>query len=496
MRAADISLLAVLAIVSGMLASPPMRSWSGQRRLLLCALLGGILLIELLFRRFYWQVAPADAACLLLAMVCFYVGRMGPIPLRIISTVALVLAGMSLLCLIALPLFHLPRPTGPYLVGTRIVHLTDPSRGDSSFPSGKRELMVQVWYPTDSRSEPLAPYRKWSDTRAISSYDAFLKTHSRLNAPVSVRGGTHPVLLFNPAWGGLRTQNTYQTEELASYGYIVIAIDHTHNSSRVAFPDGEVVRAAMVQSIDDFTNSSFERQMAIAEEELDAQAKDDSFVLDAFSAANGKPDSPWFGTMDMSRVGALGHSFGGAVSVEASFRDPRVRAALNMDGWMYGRIARESLAKPIFVMYEQGWPANKSQLALEMSSDSPTDRMNLWDYRNLQRTLSEHGGYVLTISGTKHMNFSDRALYSPMRRVTDSGDIDPVLAHRIINRYTLAFFSQTLEGKEEPILDQVSPPYPQVHFSKWSAPSSERQENHAEAMQTVSAAGPSRPGIR
>ncbi|HEX5234139.1 MAG TPA: hypothetical protein VFW25_02285 [Silvibacterium sp.] len=467
-RAADIALLAVLTIVSGLLAAPFMRSWIGHRRLLFYVLLGGILLSQLLFRRFYWQVAPADAACLLLALGCLLIGRIGAIHLSVISAVAFVLTGMSLVCLIVLPLFRLPRPTGPYLVGTRNVRLIDPHQSDSSFPSGRRELMVQVWYPTDSRLEPLGPYRRWADTTVISSYDAFLKTHSHLNAPVSLRGGAHPVLLFNPAWGGLRTQNTYQTEELASYGYIVIAIDHTHNSARVAFPDGELVKASAVQSIDDFTNSTFDKQMAIANQELDTQAKDDSFVLDAFSAANDTPDSPWFRTMDMRRVGVFGHSFGGAASVEACFRDSRIRAALNMDGWMYGRIARKPLQKPLFLMYEQGWPPDEKQLSIQTGSDSPTDRMNVWDYHNLQRTLSEYGGYVLTLFGTKHMNFSDRSLYSPIRRMTDSGGIDPNLAHRIINRYTLAFFSHALNGTYEPILDQTSPvPYPQVHFSEW-----------------------------
>lgn len=474
MRIADIAFLAGLLAVSGSCAAAPLRPLGWQRRLVCCAVLAGMVLVQILFRRLYWQLLPAGAGCVALAFACMVAGRTGTFSFRLTSLAAMGMAATSFAFLLALPLFRLPRPAGPRAVGTRIVHLIDPGRADSDSPGGRRELMVQVWYPTDSLSQPTAPYRRWQETTAVSSYDAFLKTHSHLNAPISRRGGPHPVLLFNPAWGGSRTQNTYQMEYLASFGYVVIAVDHTHNSSLVAFPDGQVVKAAPVQSIDDFTDSSFEKQMNIADQELDAQARDDSFVLDAFAAMNLDPDSSWFRTLDMERVGAFGHSFGGATSVETCFRDPRVRAALNMDGWMYGEIGREPLAKPLFVMYEQGWPPNEKELTREAHSNSPTDEMGLWDLRNLMRTLSRRGGYLLTIEKTKHMNFSDRSLYSPIRRFTDSGSIDPALAHRIINEYTLAFFDQTLRGKHEPLLNQSSQPYSLARFAQWTAPPSNK----------------------
>src|ERR1700759_1143074 len=45
----------------------------------------------------------------------------------------------------------LPEPTGAYRVGTSVFHLTDTSRADtlSKSPGQLRELMFQVWYPTD-----------------------------------------------------------------------------------------------------------------------------------------------------------------------------------------------------------------------------------------------------------------------------------------------------------------------------------------------------------
>lgn len=474
MRFDDILTLGVVIAGSCILLTPAMRL-RGFQRLTFCVLLVGILLAQIVFRRFYWQTFPVDCACLVLLGAFIWLNGSRTLPCRLAVLSALLFAGISAACLIVLPIFRLPRPTGPYAVGTRIVHLVDSSREDSAFPSGKRELMVQVWYPAGSTSQRLAPYRRWKETSLLSSYDAFLKTHSHLDAPVSRHGSPYPVLLFNPAWGGWRTQNTYQAEELASHGYIVIAIDHTHNSSVVAFPDGQVIRAAPGRSIDDFTNSSFEEEVKVGDQEVDTQAKDDIFVLDTFSASDDDPHGPWFQTLDLERVGAFGHSFGGATSVETCFRDPRVRAALNMDGWMYGEISRKSLNKPLFVMYEEGWPPNAKEIAKASDSSSPEDRMDMWDIHNLYRTLSDHGGYLLTIHDTKHFNFTDRALYSPISRLTDSGSIDPALAHRIINQYTLAFFSQALNGQQDPFLNPARQPHAQAKFTRWGPPSSDEK---------------------
>lgn len=467
MRLKDILPIQLLLALAILLAFRGLRQWARPARLLWASAIVILLALQIAFRQFYWQLLPADLAGLLLAIAWLRLGRLGTLSSRLFSLASLLLLGTSFACLFLLPLFRLPAPTGPYPVGTRILCLTDASRADATFPGGHRELMVQVWYPAAGRDQPLASYRRWKETTMLSSYDAFLKTHSHLNAAISRRGSPFPVLLFNPAWGGERTQNTYETEDLASHGYIVIAIDHTHNSSLVAFPDGQVVRAASVQPIDDFINSTFEKQMSIADRELDTQAKDDIFVLNAFAAKNANPGSPWFHTLDMQRIGAFGHSFGGATSVEACFRDPRIRAALNMDGWMYGEIAQKSLDKPLFVMYEEGWPPDATQRAREMHSSQPGDRTDIWDLRNLNRTLTQHGGYLLTIHNTRHMNFSDRSLYSPIRRLTDSGSIDPVLAHRIINQYTLAFFDHVLKGWPEPLLNPSHQPWAPASFSKW-----------------------------
>ena len=61
------------------------------------------------------------------------------------------------------------------------------------------------------------------------------KTHARVGVPV--KQGKHPVVLFSPGLGFSRFLNTALLEDLASQGYLVVAMDHTHESP-VEFPGG------------------------------------------------------------------------------------------------------------------------------------------------------------------------------------------------------------------------------------------------------------------
>ena len=89
------------------------------------------------------------------------------------------------------------------------------------------------------------------------------------------------------------------------------------------------------------------------------------------------------------------------------------------------------------------------------------------DIDNLNRTMRAFGGYTLTIRGSRHFNFTDRSLYSPLRRLTDSGMISPQRAQQIVEAYTLQFFAHTLQGQPAPLLAANNSPYKEVQFDNW-----------------------------
>lgn len=159
-----------------------------------------------------------------------------------------------------MPLFHLQEPTGPYKVGTITYDWTDSSRREEKCNGAdvKRELMVQVWYPAENTENlKKAPYTKDAPEiiRGLEKY-YFIKpfllrklkdvqTHSFINAQLSSKSVKYPVLIFSHGMVGSRNQNTFQAEELASHGYIVVAVDHPYYAAATVFSDGRVAESTI-----------------------------------------------------------------------------------------------------------------------------------------------------------------------------------------------------------------------------------------------------------
>jgi dienelactone hydrolase len=334
-------------------------------------------------------------------------------------------------------------------------------------PPRPREIMVQIWYPAVPHGQHLASYRRRRETTLLSSYMAVLKTHSYENAPVATRGAPFPVLLFNPAWAGERTQNTYQMEDLASHGFVVVGIDHPYNSGPVAFPDGRVIPPTEAHDISDFQHTTVAQQMSIGDKEVHIEAGDDALVLNTLAAGDLNPHSPWFGRVDTNDAGAFGHSFGGAVAAQICYQDPRVKAALNEDGWMFGDVSTHGLDKPYLFMDDDTPAISPAQLQSASAQTRRESSLDVTDLEHLDGTLRRFGGYYLLIRGSEHFNFADRSLYSPIRRLTDSGSVSPQAAHRIIEAYTLQFFSHYLRNQPAPLLAANNSPYKEAEFENW-----------------------------
>ena len=82
----------------------------------------------------------------------------------------------------------------------------------------------------------------------------------------------------------------------------------------------------------EFTIGPLERVQAAAEKELKRQTDDDLFVLNQLQSINKDAKSPFYGRIIANTAGAFGHSFGGAVAAQLCYLDPRIRAALDLDG--------------------------------------------------------------------------------------------------------------------------------------------------------------------
>jgi hypothetical protein len=205
---------------------------------------------------------------------------------------------------------ELPAPTGAAPVGVRGVHLVDAARTDPRVPDKPhRELMVTVHYPADRDNGSLedlalAPYtseqvalhwgRSMGATMGIrpDAVNWQFRTHAREHAPVAP--GRHPVVIYTPPPGKPRFAATSLAQDLASHGYIVVAVDHTHESPVVEFPGRRLEEGGL-----DWQAAS----VATRSELLSMRADDIEFVATHLDALGDE----LAGAVDVDRIAALGH---------------------------------------------------------------------------------------------------------------------------------------------------------------------------------------------
>jgi dienelactone hydrolase len=60
------------------------------------------------------------------------------------------------------------------------------------------------------------------------------------------------------------------------------------------------------------------------------------------------------GHLDLTRLGVLGMSFGGATTGEFSLQDSRCKAGMNMDGFQRGHVMKQPLSVPFLYFAHEG----------------------------------------------------------------------------------------------------------------------------------------------
>ena len=470
MRLFEVILIAILLAAAVVQMTKSLPGWSR----FLTALAVLVALWHAIHEGTHWQMFPALAGLILLvAWQLIPASRRTSRYAAMKKPVAVAAAVFSIATfgmLLIVPMFSLPKPTGTYPVGTRIIYLKDSSRTEDKAekPGTPRELIVQIWYPADPSNNHLAAYERLSETIPATSYRSVLWTNSREDAPVATQGGPFPVLLFNHAWGGRRTQDTFLTEDLASHGYVVASIDHTYNASRVVLPGDRVIDDISGGDAIDPDLHSASEITAIWNKELSKWVADEIFVLNTLQSDDLDQKSPWYGRLDTQRAGALGHSFGGAAAVQLCSVDPRIRSALNMDGWTFGDIRQRAAGQPAMFVY--GITTSTGQQ--DSNPVGAEAELDTTDRNEVDASLRQFGGYKVSISKTSHMDFTDHPLVSPWHSWIHPNHISPTRIQTIVRAYVLAFFDQTIRGANPSLLRSGTPsPFQEVQIEHWNAES-------------------------
>nr|AHE14778.1 putative lipase [uncultured bacterium] len=357
----------------------------------------------------------------------------------------------------------LPPPTGHDRLGVVPLHLVDRSRPDPWVPSQPvRELMVSLWYPAERvHGHPRAP---WLPPAAWAGFQQDLGvppgtirvplTHGRSGAPVERARRGRPVVLYSPGLGGNRDSGTVLVEELVSRGYVVVTIDHTYDAGQVQFPDGRVE----VPALPPLTPEVLTRAVLV-------RVADVRFVLDQLTALNAgrNPDAEHQrlprglrGALDLSRVGMFGFSLGGATAAEAMVEERRIKAGVNLDGTLFGRVISTGLHRPFMLVGAHNHTRDNDPTWAQLWA-------NLRGWRlNLRLAHSEHNSFndfqALLPQIADQLNLPPEVVLGAI------GTIDP--RRSVINQrvYLRAFFDLHLRHRDNGLLAHPSARFPEMHF--------------------------------
>jgi len=185
---------------------------------------------------------------------------------------------------------------GEHVVGVRTLDLIHKDQVDILNSKEGREarydrpLKVEVWYPAmvGSANSPLEIYNEVLGTRGDSLRPLVpftFKGRAVRDAKPKTDMGKFPLVIVSHGYVGSRYLMTYLTENLASKGYVVVALDHTDST----FKDANAFYSTLLN-----------------------RAKDVSFVVNAMEeiGTNSSKDA-LAGVIDASNTGIIGYSMGG-----------------------------------------------------------------------------------------------------------------------------------------------------------------------------------------
>ncbi|KAK1721343.1 tat pathway signal sequence [Colletotrichum acutatum] len=352
----------------------------------------------------------------------------------------------------------IPDPLGPYPVALRVKAFEDATRWDPHAPqdqSEKRRVMVSVHVPLKKEaacSIETVPYVPPTTAFALGQGAAtlfglpdtifsgmeleFCNIDTTCAGPE--KGDKYPLVLFSHGRASSRLAHGVLARSLASYGYIVVALDHTYDAAIVEFPDGSIR----------FAENATNNDTTYVESLLESRQKDVSFIIDQL--LDPSVATPLLAgtqaSINPEKIFIAGHSFGGATVASSLYADDRILGGLNFDGQMVGPVQTEGTDKPLVLV---GTPTT-------------FDYISGW---NETWTNFRGPSLMLVVNGTTHMSFFDApqlpavkalpAKYSDLIKQV-LGTIDGDLLAKIeieLLRRTLDF---VLENKREALCNIVS----------------------------------------
>jgi len=206
----------------------------------------------------------------------------------------IVLAGGELLIGDMLPDAPILAKRGDFKVGVRTVEVVNKDQlnilaytNQNPNPRYDRPLTLEIWYPAiipQNREEMTIYSDAWYTAEPIVFQGRALRNAETV-------AGNFPLIVVSHGYPGTRYIMSYLAENLASKGYVVVAIDHTEST---------------VMDQNQFSSTLLNRPLDVY------------FVIDQMAAFSKDPGHFLYGKVDADHVGLIGYSMGGYGIINAA----------------------------------------------------------------------------------------------------------------------------------------------------------------------------------
>ena len=342
-----------------------------------------------------------------------------------------------------------PLPTGAYAVGTTTFTVyTD--RDELRAPGTKRSVPVRVYYPVQKGSVAGMDRARYMSRNVAEGlrkaihvpipYDKREAAGDNVSecytdAP-RIEGAAFPLVVFNHGLSSYRESNSFLCIELASQGYVILAVGHPYDACCAELDDGTCIffdselskkqydplLGGMIQAIRLTHSKGDDRELAQRFDQLQRRYCKliisrvltwEQDTLDAVAYARRS-----FGDLiDFScGIAATGHSLGGATAYALCLDHPEFVCGVNLDGALFGETQGKILHTPFL------------QVSCQANVKAET------------RAFIDHTQpvYGAVFQGMQHLGFTDMKHMMHMPLLT--GKLDADMLHETVCKLHLEFF--------------------------------------------------------